>query len=595
MPPSRPPLTVLAAAAACLLACGPAAAFDDGGEHCKVPVEAELDGSSPAPAGGTVTASLQASSPTPRNRRECAITNLSYTWDENATLRSKPTAAADYEGYDGPGSAGVAPKDGAPNGPLATLTAQGLPPGYYEATCRLTATWTLQQKVGCGDCDCSDCEAGGGSVAVEFVVLENGQIGVRALEVNGKIVGTGATVYLCAGQEATIRALPAPEDAQWPAGKPVWGGTAGATGTGGSVSITLPEPAASKDAAVTVTAECGNTVSVDLVPYALEGVYKPEDDFPDRSRERAGVGERIALSAKIDPPDVLIGDLGGLAWEHSGVGHLTIIEGGDAAFDAGATPGTATFTLTAVEPPGACPAKPVSWEVVEPSGVRMERLGSVDLWHRQGYTSMGFMAHVFLEPTDVSFDCIEVWEDTAPHLAGGYFLFLAEKKDELAHDPWNNWGSVGKGVAGRGSRKHGCDLLQFSDYGPGNKIVGLGQRPILQPSSIVLDEGALKEVPDPITTGSRRWEIPWHYRVICGQDAGKPAKPDSQFTTVTQRLTIASDPGSTVTPKKYDGTLVLSKGGASATTNVQSPDTGPKKETGYGGAESCSPDKPDES
>ena len=40
------------------------------------------------------------------------------------------------------------------------------------------------------------------------------------------------TLYVHAGTAVTFKAIPFPSDASWPSGKPVWGGTAGASGSG---------------------------------------------------------------------------------------------------------------------------------------------------------------------------------------------------------------------------------------------------------------------------------------------------------------------------------------------------------------------------
>lgn len=171
---SRLPLAALPAVAACLLLGGPAAAFDGAGDPCQtIEIGVEFDGSNPAPAGGTVTATLQADPPTPVDRRECAITDLMFTWVGDATVKWKQTEGAQYGDYSGGGTVTVEPNSEDAGKPSATMTASGFEPGYYEATCTLTASWTLEQTdASCTGCECSGCESGGGSVAVEFVVWD---------------------------------------------------------------------------------------------------------------------------------------------------------------------------------------------------------------------------------------------------------------------------------------------------------------------------------------------------------------------------------------------------------------------------------------
>src|SRR5262249_5219006 len=46
-------------------------------------------------------------------------------------------------------------------------------------------------------------------------------------------------LYVLKGTSVTFKAVPEPSGASWPSGKPVWGGTAGASGTGDTTSVTF--------------------------------------------------------------------------------------------------------------------------------------------------------------------------------------------------------------------------------------------------------------------------------------------------------------------------------------------------------------------
>jgi hypothetical protein len=61
--------------------------------------------------------------------------------------------------------------------------------------------------------------------------------------------------------------LPAPEGAQWPEGKPQWSGTSGATGTGQTATVTFNTTSSSSTDYKTVIAECGNTVTANVIVY----------------------------------------------------------------------------------------------------------------------------------------------------------------------------------------------------------------------------------------------------------------------------------------------------------------------------------------
>lgn len=67
------------------------------------------------------------------------------------------------------------------------------------------------------------------------------------------------------GQTGTYRAVARPSGTTWPSGKPVWGGTAGASGTGETTSVTFNTESSNWADYKTLTAECGNTVTANLL------------------------------------------------------------------------------------------------------------------------------------------------------------------------------------------------------------------------------------------------------------------------------------------------------------------------------------------
>ena len=71
------------------------------------------------------------------------------------------------------------------------------------------------------------------------------------------------TLYVCVGTTVPFRAVPDPSTSYWPTGKPVWGGTAGASGSEiGIKSVEFNTVSSTLSDYKTVTAECGNTVTV---------------------------------------------------------------------------------------------------------------------------------------------------------------------------------------------------------------------------------------------------------------------------------------------------------------------------------------------
>lgn len=85
-------------------------------------------------------------------------------------------------------------------------------------------------------------------------------------------------LYVLKGTSIKFKAIPDPANATWPAGKPVWGGTSTATGTGAQVEVsfnTLGEK--------TVTATCNNTKTVTVIVTDIVVTF-------DKSEVRPGIG-----------------------------------------------------------------------------------------------------------------------------------------------------------------------------------------------------------------------------------------------------------------------------------------------------------------
>ena len=75
----------------------------------------------------------------------------------------------------------------------------------------------------------------------------------------GTFLAVPATLYVPLGATVTFRVAPSPDTADWPDGKPAWGGSAGAGGVGTTKAVTF-----TTTGNVTVTAECGNTLTANI-------------------------------------------------------------------------------------------------------------------------------------------------------------------------------------------------------------------------------------------------------------------------------------------------------------------------------------------
>ena len=85
---------------------------------------------------------------------------------------------------------------------------------------------------------------------------------------DGDFTAMPGTLYVAKGTAVTFKAIPNPVGV-WPSGKPVWGGNTGATGTGETKEVTFVTVSTSLSDLKTVTVECGNTVTINVVVFSL--------------------------------------------------------------------------------------------------------------------------------------------------------------------------------------------------------------------------------------------------------------------------------------------------------------------------------------
>ncbi len=226
-------------------------------------------------------------------------------------------------------------------------------------------------------------------------------------------------LYVYKGTTVTFKAIPAPSGASWPSGKPVWGGTSGASGTGSTTSVTFNTLSSSLSDYKTVTAECGNTITANIVVFDFEGVFTPEDNFSGRHTMYYGIEEEVALSFDTDPWSVTAGQAGGLKWtKGSGSQPGTVsnvdIDYGTADYDAGATNGTVWLILTIKSGPSKGKWEGYQKDIILPSGTRMTRIDPTHVWHINNTASAGIKLYYWLDPTHVSFKNLDFGEDSCP-------------------------------------------------------------------------------------------------------------------------------------------------------------------------------------
>ena len=229
----------------------------------------------------------------------------------------------------------------------------------------------------------------------------------------------------------------------------------------------------------------------------------------DRTRTTVGVGELVNLTYS----------LGSATWTVS-KGTLTAATGQTTRFQAPDRAATVTITATG----GGCTST-VTFTVIEPASVSMERPAGSGIYHTNGIPSVGIQAEIYLKPDTVSFQFIEISEDDCPGVVTGYFVGTA--LDGVRHGTHGagTWVPVASPVAGKGSKVIAKDTAQSGHCNFGT----------------------------PYANGTFDWAIPWKFRV--GSSGA-----DKVFATVHQRFTIDAA-----------GDMTVSKGGATGAAKLADP------------------------
>lgn len=275
------------------------------------------------------------------------------------------------------------------------------------------------------------------------------------------------TIYVLKGSSVTFKAVPDPVE-PWPSGKPVWGGTSGASGSGETKTVTFNALSTTLTDFKTVTATCGNVssaITANLVVYDLTGTLTPVDPFTGRSQTKYGLEEIVNLAFTTDPAGLTAAQAGGLEWtKHSGVGAVSSAgNDGTADYDAEETAGAVTFRLTIKSGPSKDQFKSNDRTVIAPTGTRMTRTTG-NVWHTINTASAGIQLHYWLNPTTVSFNNLEFGEGSAPTTGAAGILV-----GHAAHAQ-NFFGAINGGNATTGCRVNSPDhaSIQVTPWNAGN-------------------------------------------------------------------------------------------------------------------------------
>ena len=228
-------------------------------------------------------------------------------------------------------------------------------------------------------------------------------------------------LYVLKDTPVQFRAFKTPYQASnWPSGKPVWGGSAGASGTGETKTVTFSTKSNSLTDYKTVTVECGNVKTVKVVVYTLEGILWPDSQFAGRSQTDYGIEETVSLGYSTNPSAVGT-DIGlPLEWiKTSGVGYVPPSAWW---YDAKEVDGNVTLKLRLTSGPSKGLGPLYSRTVWKPCSPYMTRPHPTIVRHTQWFASAGIELWYWLNPSNVSFSNLRFKEGScSPTNVTGYF------------------------------------------------------------------------------------------------------------------------------------------------------------------------------
>ena len=332
----------------------------------------------------------------------------------------------------------------------------------------------------------------------------------------------GSNDLVLKGTGCGFKAVRDPETSpDWPSGKPVWGGSSGASGSSEVTGVMFYTVSSSSADYKTVTASCGNTVTANEVVFDMTGILTPADNFAGRSLVSYGLKEIVNLSYSTSPTGV--SPL--LEWKKtSGVGYLDL---GTGTYDAGGTEGAVILRLEVTAGPSKGEGAPYCKFVMAPSGTRMTKASQVTC-HVQYSCTVAMKLYYWLTPANVSFSNLEFGEGTCPaeNVEGILVGHVA------AHpDSW--FGAILPGASDANGNPLGCRVAT-ADY-PG-----------------------IESVPPPFTPngGSFSWSIPTLYNTLEQEEDVEFGDGQEQVMTVGSTGSATVTKGGEVASAAFDDPTV---------------------------------------
>jgi hypothetical protein len=345
------------------------------------------------------------------------------------------------------------------------------------------------------------------------VEVEPPRVAKIQYQASSGFVDVSGTLFVLKGTSVTFKAVPDPANGQWPAGKPVWSGTSGASGTGETTSVTFDTNSSSTSDFKTVVATSGNAITANVVVFELTPQLTPNDNFTGRSLERFGITERLTLGFTVTPSGVTAAQAGGLQWQQiNGAGSLEDAgTDGTATYDVASTPGSAALKLKILDGPSKDSGPSKNITVVAPSDGFVLKQPLSGIKHNQNWWSCGFLGDIYVLPNDVSFFGVAFKEDDVGAAASGWLSFL------------NGTGHCVNGTCPQAT------IFNGNSNGLGARVNAEDQ--IFSGSYRSLERG-------PYATGTVTWPIPWKWGVTGGTWQALVTANQTATSTSTGRCTI---------------------------------------------------------
>lgn len=286
----------------------------------------------------------------------------------------------------------------------------------------------------------------------------------------GETGTNGGPAYVRKGDPVLFTAIPDPETATFPANKPIWGGTSGASGSTPTISVRFNALSSSASDAKTVTATCGTTsVTNQSVVFSTTLTMVADDNFTGRAALKFGIGEDVNLTNNLVPID-LSPDAVGITFETVGTDVPPLSNAGGRAshisdfYDEGAYAVSLVWKGKELDKkdfsfvvPTDAEYEPLSQLEPVPNTIN-QFYGGALTWHQSNSVTAGRHLWVWIKPSDVSFYKLIYLEGVAPYRPfGGISQIPGYQPTNHPQSPF----PLTKGIPNRGSRSVNVDTSSW--------------------------------------------------------------------------------------------------------------------------------------